>query len=173
MDSFDFFDGCDARLADRDGDGKLRGFPLVPLPVAGYTRLHPDWPDQETVDHNIRTQVRNQVPAGTSREITGWLATATGTVYCGYSNTDLGHRHSFTEDEDQVRWDIGGGYPYVVTVDGRLNQVMVVNDALHVEGTPIQQIDLRDWTASAEPWSVWWELCVSDAAYYRDQRRRI
>lgn len=173
MDAFDFFDGCDSRLADRDDEGNLRGFPLAPLPVAGYTRLMPDWPDQETVDRNIRAEVRRQVPAGASREITGWLATPVGIVYCGYTEADHGYRHSFTEDEDQVRDDIGSGYNYEVVTGERRLPVRVVEGRLQVAGTPIQQLDLPDLTTTADPWAGWWELCRSDAAYYRNQRRAV
>jgi hypothetical protein len=173
MDAFAFLDGCDQRLADRDVEGKLRGFPLAPLPAPGYVRLAPDWPDQETIDHNIRAQVRDEVPAGTSREITGRLSVSAGTVFCGYTNLEHGRRHSFTEDGEQVRRDIEFGYLYFVAVGGRHLEVSVVGDQLQAGGEGLEQLNLADGTVSAEPWSGWWELCASDAGYYRNQRRAI
>ena len=172
MDAFDYFDGCDDRLADRDGEGKLRGFPLAPLPVPGYVRLAPDWPDQETVDHNMRTGVREEVPAGTLREITGFLCTPAGYVFCGYTRLEHGRRHAFTEDGQQVRRDVESGYPYLVTVGDTKLQLAVVGDHLQADGTSIEQLGLTDWTA-VEPWPGWWELCNSDASYYRSQRQAI
>jgi hypothetical protein len=174
MDAFTFFDGCDPRLADRDGEGNLRGFPLAPLPIAGYTRLAPDWPDQETVDHNIRERARDEIPAGVSREISGWVSTSEGGVFCGYTNVDQRRRHSFTELGDQVRRDIDNGFPYVaVTASDECLDVSTVDGELHAGGVPIGQVDLRDWTSSSEPWLGWWGLCTSDASYYRDQRRAV
>ena len=140
MDAFSFFDTCDSRLADRDDEGNLIGFPLAPLPVPGYMRLAPDWPDQETVDLYIRDRVRTEVPAGTGREITGRLSTPAGTVYCGYTSVDASRRHSFTEGDEQVRREIELGYPYVAVAGSRRLPVAVVDDELHAGGVPLERL---------------------------------
>ncbi len=173
MDAFQFFDSCDQRLADRDADGKLRGFPLAPLPVPGYVRLAPDWPEQGVVDQNVRARARDKPPAGTSREITGLLSASVGTVFCGYTNLEHGNRHSFTEDAGQVRRDVESDYPYIVTVGAERLPVSVTDGQLHADGKPVEQLNLPDWTDSAEPWAGWWELCASNANFYRNQRRGI
>lgn len=173
MDAFAFFDGCDPRLADRDSEGKLRGFPLAPLPVAGdYRRLHPDWPNHETVDRNIRQLASDEVPAGREREITGRLNSPTGIVYCGYTDVRAGYRQAFTEPAAQVRRDIEMGFPYYATADGVRSEVTIDGAELRVRCETLDRLSLQDWTdRDDEPWRGWWDLCSSDGGYYRSQRR--
>lgn len=173
MDAFAFFDLCDERIADRDQAGNLVGFPLQPLPVADcYHRLGPDWPDSETVDQKIRASVSSEPPSGDNREISGRLTTPSGVVYCGYTNVDTRRRHVFTEAAEQVLRDVGLGYDYFVAVsDGRLS-VDARAGRLSVAGDLVESLLLPDWTdREDEPWAGWWEICVSDAHYYRRQRR--
>jgi hypothetical protein len=171
MDAFAFIDSCDPRLADRDNEGHVRGFPLAPLPVPGYVRLAPDWPDQETVDQNIRGRARAERPSGEGREISGVVSATPVPVYCGYTTVDARRRHAFTEPADQVQRDIALGYEYVVAHEGRRLALTVVGDQLQADGLLIDKLELPDWTDSTDPpWSGWWELCESDAAYYRSQR---
>jgi hypothetical protein len=70
-----------------------------------------------------------------------------------------------------VQRDIALGYEYVVAHEGRRLALTVVGDQLQADGLLIDKLELPDWTDSTDPpWSGWWELCESDAAYYRSQR---
>lgn len=173
LDAFAFFDRCDPTVADRDADGDLIGFPLPPLPIGGtYFRLAPDWPDHVTVDRNLRVKLASGLPTGEQREIMGYVDTAAGRVWCGYTAVTPSRGAAFTEVEAQVIADLDGGYRYVVgSANGQLEVRHVAGDV--VAGTrKLSELDVTDWTNDhGEPWAGWWELCTSDAAYYRDQRR--
>jgi hypothetical protein len=172
MDAFAFFDRCDPSIADRDADGKFLGFPLAPLPIAEYHRLSPDWPDHDVVDRNIRAQATASMPAGSSRQIIGCLKTDSGPVYCGHTTIDS-RTASFTESAQQVREDIELRYVYETLVDDVTSPVAVQGDEL-VSGSLSLDAQLPQLTGkAAEPWSRWWELCESDASYYRSQRRAL
>lgn len=172
LDAFAFFDRCDPDIANRDAEGHLVGFPLPPLPVAGYLRLSPEWPDHEAVHRRIRDTTRTVQPAGVGREITGRLDTDDGPVFCGYTTVDSGHRWSFTEDTGQVLRDVRHGYPYAVATDGSAVCIEIRGCDLMAGTTKLIEVDLPNWTADAFlPWTSWWELCSNDASYYRQQRQ--
>lgn len=172
MDAFAFFDRCDPSVADRDADGKLLGFPLAPLPIGEYHRLSPEWPDQEVVDKNIRAKAATTKPGGNSRQIIGWLKTDTGTVYCGHTTIDS-RTASFTEAAEQVLIDIELGYIYETVVADVTSSVAVQGDELLSGSLPLDAQLPQLTGKDAEPWTGWWELCASDASYYRSQRRAL
>lgn len=171
MDAFAFFDSCDGRLSDRDGTGQLIGFPLPPLPIAdSYYRLAPDWPDTETVHHQIRQQAALAMPAGEGREITGRLTVPSGVVYCGYTIIH-GGRHAFTEAAEQIQRDIQAGFHYFVTSGDGPVSVGVQDEELILGADLFDNGSLVDWTdRDDEVWVGLWGLCASDAHYYRRQR---
>lgn len=173
LDAFAFFDRCDPSIADRDAEGHLVGFPLPPLPIGGsYFRLAPDWPDHLTVEQNLRNILASEVPRGTHREITGRLVTEAGRVWCGYTAVRPHQGAAFTEGEPQVIRDLDAGFPYVVGTHDGLLPLRRSAGELFVGADRLTDLDLPDWTDdAAHPWADWWGLCVTDAGWYRDQRR--
>jgi hypothetical protein len=169
LDAFSFFDQCDPTIADRSSDGELVGFPLPPLPVAGYYRLEPKWPDHETVEQRIREMTQAVPPAGQHREITSRLDTDAGPVFCGYTTVDTHHKSSFLEAPDQIGRDLALGYVYRAPVAERMVKVVVVNAELWVDATRL--VDLSLPSAPPVPWAGYWELCEGDADFYRSHRR--
>lgn len=174
FDAYAFFNHCDGTLADRDGNGKLVGVNLPPLPVAtGYVRLAPDQPTHEEVDQQIRARAQSAAPAGQSREITGCLDTPAGPVLCGSTTVDSYRTQSFTESIQQVVHDLEMGFPYRATFQGEATPLTFRDGALMAADVPLldrlQVLSAND----REPWAGRWDLCIQDAAYYRDQRRPL
>jgi hypothetical protein len=171
MDAFSFFDRCDPSIADRDDDGNLRGFLLPPLPIGEYHRLGPDWPDHAVVEHKIRTDAGTEKPHGAYREITGWISTDQGVVYCGHT-VDGPRRTSFTELDHQVERDvIDLGYSYYVDVPDAPTAVTQRSGKLKARGANLEAAVPEFAGSQLEPWKGWWDLCATDANYYRRQRR--
>jgi len=171
FDALAFFDRCDPSLVDRAADGAIVGLPLAPLPIAGYCRLHPDWPSHEEVDARIRRDVTAAPPSGSERRVDGFVRTASiATNLCGYTQITDVYAQAFTEPVAQVVADIAMGYVYKVDVDGSSIALRVEQGALLVDGERFDIGRLPDLT-STEPWMGWAQLAAGDASYYRSQRR--
>lgn len=172
LDAYAFFVQCDSSVADRDSEGRLMAFPLPPLPVGGYVRLGPDWPDYDTVGERIRRKATAVPPGGQRREITGKLRSSVGTVYCGYTMVSGGTSVAFTEDAEQVVRDVRAGYVYVARIEKGSVPIQVDQGTLKVGEATLDDVAIPDWTDAADsPWMAWWDLCKDDANYYQRQRQ--
>jgi hypothetical protein len=168
FDVFAFFDKCDPRLAPR-ADKQIVGFPIPPLPiVAGYYRMHPDWPTHEEVELEILARAKKNLPAGQSRTVVGTIAD--GSVVCGWTEMGNGGLSSFTEPSGQVADDIGRGYSYVIEADGL--SVAAATDRLVVSDGRALTDAVPDVSGSAtQPWARWWDLVSEHADLYANQRK--
>lgn len=170
IDAFDFFDHCDGRLARRDSEGQIEGFPLRPLLAAGigYYRLGPDWPTHEEAKRNLFKLAGNAIPAGAERSIVGTIQA--GTTVCGWTEMGRAGRASFTEPVRQVVADIGRGYPYVLDMDG--SPVTADGDRLTTaDGRALADV-VPDVEKSTEAsWMIWWVGVGANADLYMRQRK--
>jgi hypothetical protein len=170
IDAFTFFATCDPCAPQRDEAGTWLGFPLKPLPIAGYERLAPDWPNRKEADAQVRADCTAVPPGGDNREIRAVIEVDGQRILAGYTRTENRHE-AFTEPVEQVVRDIEGGYSYsVATHDGKY-EVSVVEDDLQANGKSLFDLTLAAPSGdTTPPWEGWWQLCQDDAAYYRAQR---
>jgi hypothetical protein len=170
FDAFHFFDVCDPKLVARDGDGQIPGFPIPPLDlVAGYYRIHPDWPTHEAADQAVREIAREELPGGQRREIVGCIAE--GTIFVGWTDLDSSRRSAFTEHIDQVAADVRRGYAYEVVVSDTRRALELDGHVLVVGDVAVADALTDLTTDTANPWSDWAALAAEDATIYRRQRR--
>lgn len=93
-------------------------------------------------------------------------------MWCGYTQLPPQGGVAFTEADPQVLKDVDGGYKYVVRLPSGLIEIHHVAGELFAGEQQLLGLDLPDWSGNdTEPWSGWWHLCATDAAWYRDQRR--
>ncbi|HCS59914.1 MAG TPA: hypothetical protein DIW46_00735 [Microbacterium sp.] len=169
MDAFRFFVECDPCFGEGGQAGQHYRFPLATLPVAGYERLHPEWPDQDVADAEIRLDATSQLPSGLNRQVRTVFDFEGERVIGGYTTSARG-LITFTEPFSQVLADIQSGYTY--TVEGGAGNVSIEVSAgdLLVGGSSLSDIASLQGV-DIGLWRGWWGLCVADAAYYRTQRR--
>lgn len=172
MDAYAFFLAVIPDLVPRLSDGHIEGFPLPPLPIAGYHRLHPEWNTHEAAADGIRRQAQERRPPGEKRRIVARLETRQGRIICGYS-VEGGRGSAFTDQEDQIARDIAEGYPYVVeTAAGDLPLKVESGSLLLNDGRSVDDVVPLP-SGNDPPWQTWWDMCVEDAEYYRQQRQVI
>lgn len=169
FDAFRFFDIADPKLVARDAEGQIRGFPIPPLElVAGYYRIHPDWPTHEVVERRLRTRAEEDLPAGERREIVGTVGG--GSTVVGWTQ-EAGSRSAFTETVEQACADIRRGYPYITLLEGVERPIRAKRSSLFVDEAALVDV-LPDVSEEGEyPWSHWADLAAGDATIYRRQRR--
>ena len=172
LDALSFFVTCDPRIAARDDDGELDGFPLPPFLEFGYERRHPDWKRREETDVDLRTALRRLAPSGHRRVVTGALRDGCGEIeaLCGWTIMDYGRSSSFTEPPAQVAEDMAMGYPYG----------MIDRTAAHDLTTPMTPlvlaalVELPDADSDrVSPWRLWWDFSLDDVGFYRGQRQPL
>jgi hypothetical protein len=169
FDAFHFFDVCDPKLVVRNDDRQIAGFPIPPLElVAGYYRIHPDWPTHEAAEHALRDVAKTQLPSGRIREIVG--AIAKGATVVGWTEFD-GRRSAFTEPVDQVAADVRRGYTYLARVSGARCPVELDGSLLVVGDATLADAVTDVSNDKEHPWSAWASLVAEDATIYRRQRR--
>lgn len=169
IDAFAFFDSCDDRLAARDNEGKLIGFPLPPLPVAfGYYRLGPEWPTHEQAGANTIQRATEAVPVGDRRTVVGTVHD--GRVICGWTEVDSIYRVGFTETAHQVTRDIERGFIYTTSAE-----VPIVADGefLRTATGVALTAAVPDVTYSPESWESRWATVTRHRDLYVKQRRAM
>ena len=169
LSAFAFFDACDPTLARRNGDGSHIGFPLAPLPIPGYHRLHPDWPTHRTVESNTRARIRSEAPSGLDRTIEGYVTIDGAAELCGQTRISEGHAMSFVESHDQVVADVAGGFPYTIQNNAARPALTADDGGLRVGGHNFNLSELPDLTGTGQ-WLGWAELCRDNLDFYRQMR---
>lgn len=168
LDAFAFFDALAPHLARRNDDGSLWGFPLTPYPlVTHYLRLAPDWSTEAGWNTRAHQRARSVPPAG-PRTIEGHVRATDTDVLCGRTVHAHGATY-FTESVDQVVSDVQMGADYRAELHGALTPLAVLAGALGTSAGSLDVLSLPDLSGDTR-WLGWWQLCQTDANYYRRQR---
>ena len=179
LDAMKFLLDCDSRTAKLVRSGEPMELPLecFPLPVGtahGYERPHPYWPTFEQHNEDGIAVIRGLPPTGESRIVVGLLKDEAGEciAVCGDTRMSASFSSSFTETPEQVARDISElGVVYVAQKDDEVTHLAVEEGRLMLDSKPIEAAGLVNADDEDRPWRFWFDMTLTDAAFYRQQRR--